>query len=137
MRPVFWLLFGFLLTVAAPAAHAEPWLCTEPDGRKEFSYDAESARKSSCIDYPLSRGHVRLAPSPADANLSPPDLRRDILQRELAEERRALVVAIKELAELKQARVASSAPAVKLYEDRIRTHQTNIANLEKELGREG
>jgi hypothetical protein len=151
MRRVFWRLFGLLLSIVAPAVRAEPWLCTEPDGRKEFSYDAESARKSSCIDYPLSRGHVRLAPSPADANLSPPDFprisaktqkrrdaaRRDILQRELAEERRALVVAIKELAELKQARVASSAPAVKLYEDRIRTHQTNIANLERELGREG
>jgi hypothetical protein len=141
-----------LLVCAAPAAQAEPWLCTEPDGRKEFSYDAESARKLNCVDHPLSRGYVRLAPPPGvDRYASPAEFprvsaktqkrrdaaRREILERELAEERKALVAAIKELAELKQARVASSAPAVKLYEDRIRTHQTNIANLEKELGREG
>jgi hypothetical protein len=140
-----------LLGLAAPAS-AEPWLCTEPDGRKEFSYEPESARKPNCVDHPLSRGHVRRTPPPGvDRYASPADFprisaktqkrrdvaRREILERELAEERKALAATIRELAELKQARVAANAPAVKLYEDRIRTHETNIANLQKELGREG
>ena len=147
MRRVLWAL----LALAAPAANAEPWLCTLPDGRQEFSYDAESASKRNCVNHPISRGHVRRAPPPSPY-ASPADFpridtktqksrdvaRRDILERELAEERKALAEAIRELGELKQARVAHAAPTiVKQYEERIRTHRTNIANLERELAGAG
>ena len=145
MRRVFWVL----LALAAPAAHAEPWLCTLPDGRKEFSYDAEVAKDPACVDQPISRGHVRRAP-PRDRYGAQQDFprvdtktqmkrdvaRREILERELDEERRALSTAISELAEIKQARV-SAPTVVKQYEQRIRTHRTNIVNLERELALAG
>jgi hypothetical protein len=141
-----------LLALAAPLAYAEPWLCTLSDGRKEFSYDAASASNRSCVDHPISRGYVRKPERERDVYASPADFprvdaktqkkrdvaRRDILQRELAEERKALADATRELAELKQARVGTAVPAVlRQYEERIRVHRTNIANLEKELGGAG
>ena len=141
--------FLILLALVAPIAHAEPWLCTLPDGHKAFSYDPQSAADRACVDTPLSRGYVRRAP-PKDAHgAANPDLRidaktqkkrdvarREILERELDAERKALADAIRQLSELKQARVG--APSVmKEYEERIRTHRTNIANLEKELARAG
>ena len=140
-----------LLALAAPGAYAEPWLCSLPDGTKAFSYDAESATQRNCVDHPISRGYVRRTP-PRDAYAAMDDFprieaktqkrrdvaRREILERELAGERKALADAISELAEIKQERVANGAPAiVRQYEERIRTHRTNIANLEKELARAG
>jgi hypothetical protein len=150
MRRAFRVLL-VLVVPMAPAAQASPWLCTLPDGRKEFSYDAASASDRACVDTPISRGHVRRAPPP-DPYASPAEFprvdaktqkkrdlaRREILERELAEERRALATAIRELAELKEARVGATVPAVvKQYEERIRTHRTNNANIERELARAG
>jgi hypothetical protein len=144
-------LWWVLLALAAPAAHAEPWLCTLPDGTKRFSYEPESATQRNCVDNPISRGYVRRAP-PRDPYASGDDFpridaktqkkrdvaRREILERELAGERKALADAIRELSEIRQAHVANAAPViVKQYEERIRTHRTNIANLEKELARAG
>jgi hypothetical protein len=148
MTRVFW----FVLALAGPLAHAEPWLCSLSDGRKEFSYDPESALDRRCVDHPISRGYVRKPPREGDPYASPADFpridaktqkkrdfaRRDILQRELAEERKALADATRELAELKQVRVGAAAASVlRQYEERIRVHRTNIANLEKELGKAG
>ena len=149
MRRFLWVLLALL----APAAYAEPWLCTLADGRREFSYDPASAGDRACVHHPISRGHVRRAPPPdvdpyvargyfprvdAKTQKGRDVERREILERELAEERKALAAAIRELAELKQARVAANAPMiVRQYEDRIRTHRTNIVNLEKELAGAG
>jgi hypothetical protein len=150
MRPGFLLLLAF----AGAPAYAEPWLCAEPDGTKAFNYDPESAKRRDCVDHPLSRGYVKRAAPRTDDYASPADFprvdartqkrrdvaRREILKRELAEERKGLAEAIREMAELKQARVGAAAPPaaeLKRYEDRIRMHQTNIANLQKELGGEG
>ena len=146
MRRVFWVL----LALGAPAAQAGPWLCTLPDGRKEFSYDPEVAKDPACVDHPISRGHVRraLPPSPYASPADFPRVearvqkkrdvaRREILERELTEERRALDNAVKELAEIKQVRSAGAPAMVRQYEQRIRGHQANITNLEKELARAG
>lgn len=142
MRFLLWLS----LALAACAAHAEPWLCTLADGRKEFSYELESARNRNCVDTPISRGYVRVVPRrSADPLEGFPRVdaktqkqrdvaRREILERELDQERKALTDAIQRLDRLKQSRGDATAPAVvKEYEERIRTHRTNIANLEKEL----
>jgi hypothetical protein len=146
--------FLLLLALAGFPAHAEPWLCTEKDGSKAFNYDPQSASRRECVDHPLSRGYVRRATPRTDEYASPADFprvdaktqkrrditRREILKRELFEEQKALADTIREMVELKQPRLgaASPAPAVlKRYEDRIRVHQANIANLQKELGREG
>lgn len=142
------LALSALCALSTSAARAEPWLCTLADGRKEFNYEPESATLRNCVNHPISRGHVRRAPPPGAETREAADFpridagtqkkrdvtRREILERELDHERQALAAAIRELAELKQARVAASAPTiVRQYEERIRTHRTNIANLEREL----
>lgn len=151
MRRVFLVLMAL-----APAAQAEPWLCTEADGVKAFSYDPASAKRKECVDRPIPSGNVWRAnpgwraqrdaePFPrVDAKTQKErDLaRRELLERELAEERRSLAEAMKELQAQKelQARAKGSARAedgLKVYEDRVRTHLSNITNLEKELGRKG
>jgi hypothetical protein len=67
--------------------------------------------------------------------------RREILARELAEEKKALAEAMRELAEQQRAatvaRTAGGEDKLKQYRDRVRLHTTNIANLEKELGHAG
>jgi hypothetical protein len=146
MRHAFPLLL--LLGLTAPVAHAEPWLCTFPDGHKEFSYDAGSAGNRDCVDQPISRGYVR-RPPPLGPYASPAEFpridsktqkkrdvaRREILERELEAERKSLAGAMRELAEIKQARVAPA--MVKQYEERIRVHQSNIASLQRELAGAG
>jgi hypothetical protein len=123
---------------------------------KSFSYEPESAKNPRCVDHPIPSGNVwRVRPKSASIDAEPADFpqvdgktqrkrdvaRRRILERELAEEKKSLAAAIHELAELKQARIglARAVPEseLKRYEERIRTHRTNIANLERELGRPG
>ena len=148
--------FFAVLLVLASAAHAEPWLCTQPGGHKEFSYDPASAQRKECVHQPIPSPNVwRANPGwradRADGVFPRVDertqkqrdaARREILERELAEERRSLAEARKELAAHKELRARNTDRArveanLKIYEDRIRVHLTNIANLEKELGREG
>jgi hypothetical protein len=149
------MLLLVLIGPAAPAAYAEPWLCTDAAGNKAYNYEPESAQKKNCVDHPIPQHNVwRATPSDSRARQSTDfpridaksqkqrdAFRRRILERELAEEQKSLAAAVRELAELKQARVvADKTPAradLKNYEDRIRVHQTNIGNLQKELGREG
>jgi hypothetical protein len=144
MTRVLWI---FLLLTAS-GAYAEPWLCTLPDGRKEFSYEPESASNKRCVNMPMSRGYVRATPSGSTEGSSDfprvdrktqkqrDAARRDILERELAEEKSALARTVAELEQVKRSRV--EAPIVlRQYEERIRTHRTNIANIEKELGLAG
>jgi hypothetical protein len=139
--------------VVAPQAFAEPWLCTGADGVKSFSYEPESARDKRCVDHPIPSANVwRNRPPSLQSPAAFPKVdaksqkqrdvvRRQILERELAEEQKSLAAAIRELAEYKQARVSYPKTPVgadlKAYEERIRVHETNIANLQKELGREG
>jgi hypothetical protein len=151
-----WKLSLLLVFAALPAARAEPWLCTDADGVKAFSYEPESGRNRNCVDHPIASPNVWRRHNPrSDAQQTPSSFprvdaksqkqrdaaRRRILERELAEEQKSLAAAIRELAEYKQARVSGPGTPVrvdlKAVEDRIRVHQTNIANLQKELGREG
>ena len=139
-----------LMMVAAPLAHAEPWLCNNADGSKHFSYEPESAKKKNCVHHPIPSGNVwRVRPkSEMHADFPRVDsktqkqrdvARREILERELAEEKKALAEAMRQLEAEKQARAkrgeASRAEAaLKPLQERIRVHMTNISNLEKELG---
>jgi hypothetical protein len=144
-----------LMVAAVHPAFAEPWLCTDAEGVKAFSYEPESARNPRCVDHPIHSSNIwrkRASDHDAGAPAAFPKIdagtqkqrdlaRRRILERELAEEQQSLARAMRELAEYRQARAvqpASPPPAqIKAYEDRIRVHQANIANLQKELGREG
>ena len=145
-----------ILACAVPAAHAEPWLCTEPDGSKAFSYEPESARRKNCVDHPIPSSNVfrvrprrendeRAAGFPsvdAKTQRQRDAARREILARELAEEKRSLADATKALAEQQRLsannrRDARAEEKLRPLRERVRLHLTNISNLEKELGFEG
>jgi len=143
-----WMV-ALLFTLAAPIASAEPWLCTDEYGNRAFSYEPESATKKSCVHHPIpSSNVVRVMPRGSarpDAAASFPKVdaktqkrrdlaRRQILERELAEEQKSLEAAAQQLAEQKQVR-RTPAESLKPYEDRVRLHQSNIENLRKELER--
>jgi len=140
-----------LFVLAVPAASAEPWLCADQYGVKSFSYDPSSAKQKNCVDNPIpSANHVRphSAPTTAarrDAAVPKVDsktqkqrdlVRRQILERELAEEQKSLAAATQQLAQVKE-RGAAPDQNLRSYEDRVRVHETNIENLRKELGRSG
>jgi hypothetical protein len=147
----WWLLPVVFL---ASPAHAEPWLCTEPDGSKAFSYEPESARKKNCVHRPIPSANVwRVRPRDTaeerpqafprvDARVQKERdaTRREILARELAAERNALADAMRALTEQRNARAGGGKAAsdsdgrLKPYLDRVRLHATNVSNLEKELG---
>jgi hypothetical protein len=113
-----------VLGLSASIAQAEPWLCTDADGNRYFSYEPASAARKDCVHHPIpSPNTVRVAPSrtparpdrakagrsePKRADFPAVDARtqsrrdaerRAILERELAKERKALDRAIQELAE--------------------------------------
>jgi septal ring factor EnvC (AmiA/AmiB activator) len=141
-----------LCTLASSIASAEPWLCKDEYGVKSFNYDPESAKNKNCVDHPIaSANHVRVLPPGAASarqraaafpKVDPKtqqrrDLaRRQILERELAEEQKSLETATQQLATLEQSGTAQE-QYLKTYQDRVRLHQTNIENLRKELGRSG
>ena len=151
------LLFIFSLALpAVPAAHAEPWLCTNAYGVREFSYEREAPGMTNCIDHPISSGNQIVTKSRKDGSQNDArsfprvdartqkerdGARRAILERELSEERRALALAMQQLAEQKElrAKARNARPVdemLKLYHDRVKVHSANIANLEKELDRD-
>jgi hypothetical protein len=145
--------FVLLCVFAAPLAHAEPWLCTTENGTREFSYDPLSAGLKNCVDHPIPSGNVfREKPREVVPGAFPKvdaktqkerdTARRAILERELAEERKSLTAAMQQLAEQrefhgKRGNAARIEEALKLYQERVKVHLTNISNLEKELGRKG
>ena len=146
--------FAVLFALAVPAAHAEPWLCTDADGNKSYSYEPESAKKKNCVHRPIpSTNVVRKGPRRIDADFEREKFpavsantqkqrdaeRRRLLERELAEEKKALAEAMKQLEA--QAKVAAAEKTqtrfderLKPYQDKVRVHLSNIANIERELG---
>jgi hypothetical protein len=162
------LLF-VLATLPLSAAHAEPWLCTDADGYRSFSYDPASARDRNCVHHPIpSPNTFRVSPPQPPARAQKPRAarapgagvsafprvdartqkqrdaqRRQILERELENEKQALNTAIQELAERKRllfGRESDQGRAevvLKPYADRIRVHLINIESLEKELRGDG
>ncbi len=151
-----WFL-AVMFAMGAPAASAEPWLCTEPDGSRRFSYEPESAGRKNCAHHPIPSGNVwRARPRTADAEQQSANFprvdaktqkqrdatRRAILERELLDEKRSLAEAMRLLAEQKRElrgkdrREARLEERLKPYQDRVRVHLTNISNLEKELANE-
>ena len=66
-----------LMLAAAPSANAEPWLCTQPDGSRRFSYEPESARNPRCVDHPIRSGNVVRVPRKDETRLERPHLDAD------------------------------------------------------------
>jgi len=144
---------ALLFAIAAPAAYAEPWLCTNEHGNREFSYDPASAGMKNCVNHPIPSANVfRIKPRDGTPGAFPrvdartqkqrDATRRAILERELAEEKKALAAAMQQLTEHRERRAKGGnatrvEDGLKPYEDRVRVHLSNISNLERELGREG
>ncbi len=141
-----------LLFIAAPPALAEPWLCSYPDGTRSFSYERESASNPNCVHHPIESGNVvrkgstERAQRPNDfprvdakTQRSRDLVRREILERELAEEQKALAAAMKQLEAEQRAsgRAAVAEERLRPFRERVRLHMSNISNLRKELGQEG
>jgi len=146
-----------IFACAVPAAHAEPWLCTGPYGNKSFSYEPESARDKNCVHHPIPSSNVfRVRPRNERSDERSVDFprvdsktqkqrdaaRREILARELAEEKKSLAEANRALAEQQRLSANSRRDAaleekLRPLRERVRVHLTNISNLERELGFEG
>ena len=141
--------FCLLLFLASPAALAEPWLCSYPDGSKSFSYEPESATNRNCVHHPIAsgnvvrKGSVERAQRPNDfprvdakTQRSRDLVRREILQRELAEEQKSLTEAMKQLEVEQRAagRLAAAEERLRPFRERVRLHMSNISTLRKELG---
>ena len=148
--------FSLLFVLVSSSALAEPWLCTEPDGSKAFSYDPQAATRKNCIHQPIPSANVWRTVPRHSAEQRPEgfprveakiqkqrDLaRREILARELAEEKKALAEAMRALEEQQLAMAAArrepgAQERLRPYRERVRLHLTNISNLEKELDRAG
>ena len=144
---------ALLLLLGIPMAHAEPWLCTDRHGNKAWSYDPASAAMNNCEHKPIPSPNVwRVRPRDEYSVQRTPGFpsvdaktqakrdatRRDILERELAQEKKALSEAMAALAEQQRAvphkRGTATEDTLRPYRDRVRVHLTNIANIEKELG---
>ena len=146
--------FACLLVLIAPVAHAELWLCTDAEGNKALNYEPESAGNKNCVRQILTphQNIVRKRVPEASygaANFPRVDARtqkmrdlerREILERELAEEQKSLEAANRQLAEEKQAAARNERNDVraqaklKPYEARVRQHEANIQSLKRELG---
>jgi hypothetical protein len=144
---------ALLLLLGIPVAHAEPWLCTDANGNKAWSYDPASATLKNCEHRPIPSPNVwRVRPREENGAQRTPGFpsvdantqakrdatRREILERELVQEKKLLAEAMGALAEQQraqpQARGAAAEDRLRPFRDRVRVHLTNIANIEKELG---
>jgi hypothetical protein len=143
------LLCGALLTAGAQAQIYE---CVEPDGGKRFTNVKAEAKGCKLLDL----GPINVVPSsktPQGKTASPANFpkvdaqtqkerdtdRRKILERELGNEEQLLAAARKELAEQEAIRLGSERNYQRVldrlapYQKKVQLHESNIANLRKEL----
>lgn len=148
------LLSALMLSTFCAAVHAEIWECTDENGARRFTNIKAEAR--GCRQ--LNVGPVNSVPAPpkAAAKAAPAapgafpkvdaktqqqrDLdRRKILEQELAGEQKLLEQAKKELADQEAVRLGSERNYQRVldrlapYQKRVQLHESNIANLRKEL----
>ncbi len=142
------LLFG----VTASALHAEIYECTDENGNRRFTNIKAEAR--GCKQLNLGPPNTIPAPPkpPAKANAPAgfPKVdaqtqqqrdadRRRILEQELTNEQKLLEQARKELADQEAIRLGSERNYQRVldrlepFQKRVKLHEDNIANLQKEL----
>ena len=153
-----YLAFVMLLSAASLPARGEIYECVDQNGSKRFTNIAAEARGCRALNVP---GSASVAPAQAGSIVKsqPKALqvatpasfprvdrqvqqqrdhdRRRILEQELGHEERLLADARKELSEHASAR-AGSAPAperLEPFHKRLRLHESNVANLRKEISK--
>jgi len=131
---------------AAPAS-AEIYKYVDENGRITYTNIPKKGAKKLDLD-PISAAKTRNSTGPADfpkvddqTQKKRDDLRKQILQDELASEEKSLADAQKALGEGEKTRLADEAKNPQKYLDRIKKlksnvslHEKNIAALKKELG---
>jgi hypothetical protein len=150
--PMRILLAFLLLGLSASALRAEIYECVDESGTRRFTNIKAEAR--GCKQ--LNVGPVNSAPAPpkpaakagTPANFPKVDAqtqqqrdldRRKILEQELGNEQKLLEQAKKELAEQEGMRLGSERNYQRVldrlepYQKRVQLHESNIANLKKEL----
>lgn len=144
------LLCGALFAVGV---RAEIYECVNPDGSKRFTNIKAEAKGCKLLDIAPINVVPSLKPPPgksaSPANFPRVDAqtqkerdtdRRKILERELANEEQLLAVARKELAAQEAIRLGSERNYQRVidrlepYQKKVQLHESNVANLRKELG---
>lgn len=148
--------FALLATLLAAPLHAEIYECLDENGNRRFTNIKAEARGCK----PLALAPLNTVPPPAAAKPKPaapaassatfPKVdaptqqqrdadRRRILEAELASEQKLLEQARRELAEQEAVRLGSERNYQRVldrlepFQKRVQLHETNIANLRKEL----
>ena len=145
------LLLVLLLSTCASSLRAEIYECVDGNGNRRYTNIKAEAR--GCKQ--LNVGPLNSVPAPpkpaakaAPSNFPKVDAqtqqqrdveRRKILEQEMASEQKLLDQAKKELAEQESIRLGSERNYQRVldrlapYQKRVQLHETNIANLKKEL----
>ncbi|MBX9811385.1 MAG: DUF4124 domain-containing protein [Burkholderiales bacterium] len=146
------LFLALLLAFAAAGLRAEIYECVDQNGNKRFTNIKSEARGCKPMNIapapsiPSPKPEARRAPAPA--NFPSVDAqtqkqrdadRRRILEQELANEQKLLDEARKELAEQESIRLGSERNYQRVldrlepYKKKVKLHEDNVANLQKEL----
>jgi hypothetical protein len=146
------VVFVWGMIVALGAQADTIYLCVDPDGTKRFTNVKAESKGCKALDI----APINVVPSPktqgktaSPANFPKVDAqtqkerdtdRRKILERELANEEQLLAGARKELAAQEAIRLGSERNYQRVierlepYQKKVQLHETNVANLRKELG---
>lgn len=141
------LCFTLLCLCATPSAWAEIYKYVDENGRITYTNIPKKGAKKLDLD-PVSAAKTRSNTGPADfpkvdsqTQKKRDDVRKQILQDELATEEKALADAQKALRDGEATRTADEARNYQKYADRIKKlknnvtlHERNISALKKELG---
>ena len=142
-----------LAFVAAPPARAEMWKCTEKDG--SVRYTNVKLESKGCVAvvldppntvHPAKPGASKGNPGPASfPSVSTAEQkardgdRRKILETELSNEERLLAEARKKLKEQEELRLGSEKNFARVeervapFQKQVQLHESNIANIRKEI----
>jgi hypothetical protein len=142
-----------LLAWLAPAAFADIWECTDPNGNKRFTNIKSEAKGCRLMEVKVPINTVPGGRPPAKSVESPKNFpkvdgdtqrnrdaeRRRILEQELANEQKLLDQARKELTEQESQRLGNERNYQRVldrlepYKKKVKLHEDNIANLRREL----
>jgi len=154
------LILAWLLLLPCAVA-AEIYECVEPGGGKLFTSDPKEAKAKGCKAMNLGppntvstgKPPAQASSKPATATPTPKDFprvdkdtqkqrdndRRRLLEQELASEEKLLAQAKRELAEQESIRLGSETNYQRVlnrlepYKKRVALHESNVANLKREL----
>ena len=153
------LICGVLLLLASAPSRADIWECVDSNGNKRFTNVKSEAAGCKPMNLPAissvpppkpqAKGSEAKPQAAAPGNFPKVDAptqqqrdaeRRRILEQELANEQKLLDQAKKDLAEQEAIRLGSERNYQRVldrlepFQKKVALHESNIANLRKELG---